>query len=282
MNNLKTAVLLAAISGLLIAVGGAIGGAGGAITFALIAAAMNFGSYWFSADIVLRTSGAHELQREQDPQLFALIEDVAQRAGVPMPRVYAIDSPQPNAFATGRSPSHAAVAVTTGIRALLTERELVGVLGHELAHVKNRDILTSSIVATIASAISMIAWMSMFFGGRGDNRNPLVGLVTMLIAPIAAMLIQLGISRAREYQADRDGARTVGDPEALASALAKLEQGAQRIPMDVPQSTAHMFIVNPLAALSGRGLGGLFATHPPIAERIERLRSMRATAPTLD
>ncbi|MSQ36662.1 MAG: protease HtpX [Dehalococcoidia bacterium] len=280
MNNLKTVVLLAAISGLLIAVGGAIGGAGGAITFAVIAAAMNFGSYWFSADIVLRTSGAHELQREQDPQLFALIEDVAQRAGVPMPRVYAIDSQQPNAFATGRSPTRAAVAVTTGIRQLLTERELVGVLGHELAHVKNRDILTSSIVATIASAISMIAWMSMFFGGRGENRNPLAGLVTMLVAPIAATLIQLGISRAREYQADRDGARTVGDPEALASALAKLEQGAQRIPMDVPQSTAHLFIVNPLASLSGRGLGGLFATHPPIAERIERLRTMRATATT--
>ena len=155
-------------------------------------------------------------------------------------------------------------------------------LGHELAHVKNRDILTSSIVATIASAISMIAWMSMFFGGRGENRNPLVGLVTVLVAPIAATLIQLGISRAREYQADRDGARTVGDPEALASALAKLEQSAQRIPMEVPQSTAHLFIVNPLAALSGHGLAGLFSTHPPAAERIERLRAMCATVSARD
>ncbi|MSQ42556.1 MAG: protease HtpX [Dehalococcoidia bacterium] len=237
---------------------------------------MNFGSYWLSADIVLRASGAHELQRDQDPQLFALIEDVAHRAGLPMPRVYTIDSPQPNAFATGRSPKHAAVAVTTGIRQLLTERELIGVLGHEFAHVKNRDILTSSIVATIASAISMIAWMSMWFGGgRGENRNPIAGLAAMIVAPLAATLIQLGISRAREYQADRDGARTVGDPKALASALAKLEQGAKRITMAVPQATAHLYIVNPLAALSGRGLGGLFWTHPPTAERIERLHAMR-------
>jgi heat shock protein HtpX len=276
MNNLRTAVLLAAISGLLIAVGGAVGGAGGALTFAVIAGAMNFASYWFSADIVLRSSGAHEIAREQDPQLFALVEDVARRAGMPMPRVYIMDSPQPNAFATGRNPQHAAVAVTTGIRRLLTERELVGVLGHEMAHVKNRDILTSSIVATIASAISMIAWMSMWFGGRGDNRNPLAGLLTLLVAPLAAALIQAGISRAREYEADHDGARTVGDPEALASALAKLERGAQQIPMDVHESTAHLYIVNPLAALSGRGLAGLFSTHPPIADRIERLRAMRA------
>ena len=270
MNNLKTVVLLAAISGLLIAVGGAIGGLGGAIAFAVIAGAMNFASYWFSADIVLRTSHAKEIQREQDPKLFDMIQDVAQRADMPMPRVYIMDSPQPNAFATGRSPKHAAVAVTTGIRQLLTDRELVGVLGHEISHVKNRDILTSSIVATIASAISMIAFMSMFFGGR-DNRNPLTGLIVMLVAPIAATLIQLGISRAREYQADVDGAKTVGDPEALASALAKLEMGAQRAPMDVPASTAHLFIVNPL---SGGGVSRLFSTHPPIEKRIERLRSM--------
>lgn len=271
MNNVKTVVLLAAISGLLIAVGGAIGGLSGAITFAVIAGVMNFASYWFSADIVLRTSGAKEIQRQQDPKLFDMIQDVAMRAEMPMPRVYIMDSPQPNAFATGRSPKHAAVAVTTGIRQLLTDRELFGVLGHEMAHVKNRDILTSSVVATVASAISMIAWMGMFFGGR-DNRNPLVGLIVVLIAPIAATIIQLAISRAREYQADVDGAKTVGDPEALASALAKLHMGAQRVPMDVPASTAHLFIVNPLR---GGGVAGLFSTHPPLEKRIERLRAMQ-------
>jgi heat shock protein HtpX len=269
MQNLKTVVLLAAISGLLIAIGGAVGGASGAIVFAVIAAAMNFASYWFSADIVLRTAHAREIERSEDPELFRLIEQVAADAGMPMPRVYSIDSPQPNAFATGRSPSHAAVAVTSGIRALLTPRELRGVLGHEMAHVKNRDILTSSIVATIASAISMLAWMSLWFGGRRDGAT---GLVAALIAPIAASLIQLGISRSREYQADSDGARIVQDPDALASALAKLESGARRVPMQVPEATAHLFIVNPL---SGRQAAGLFATHPPIEQRIERLRRMR-------
>ncbi len=276
MNNLKTVVLLAAMSGLLIAVGGLIGGLSGALTFLLISVAMNFASYWFSAAIVLRTSGAQEVTREQDPRLFEMVAQVAERAGMPMPRVYVIDSPQPNAFATGRSPQHAAVAVTTGIRSLLTERELLGVLGHEMAHVSNRDILTSSVVAMIASAISTLSWMAMWFGGSRDERgNPLAGLLAMIIAPIAATVIQLAISRTREYQADRDGARTMGDPEALASALAKLEMGANRIPMAVPQSTAHLYIVNPLAALSGRGMAGLFSTHPPIEERIARLRAMR-------
>jgi heat shock protein HtpX len=275
MNNLKTVILLAAISGLLIAVGGALGGARGALIFGLFSGAMNFFSYWFSADIVLRTSGAHEIARENDPALFDMIADVAQRSGLPMPRVYAIDSAQPNAFATGRDPQHAAVAVTTGIRSMLTERELFGVLGHEMAHVKNRDILTSSVVATIASAISTISWMAMWFGGGSrDERggNPLAGLLAIIVAPIAATLIQLGISRAREYQADADGARVVGDPEALASALAKMQMGAQRIPLAVPESTAHLYIVNPL---SGRQMAGLFSTHPPIEERIERLRRMR-------
>ena len=268
MQHLKTVVLLAAISGLLIAIGGAIGGSGGVVVFALIAAVMNFGSYWFSADIVLRTAHAKEIERSADPDLFRLIEQVASDAGMPMPRVYVIDSPQPNAFATGRSPRHAAVAVTTGIRALLTPRELRGVLGHEMAHVKNRDILTSSIVATIASAISMVAWMSLWFGGRRENGT---GLIAALLAPLAATLIQLGVSRSREYQADADGARIVHDPEALASALAKLESGARRTPMDVPASTAHLFIVNPFSA---RGAAGLFATHPPVEQRIERLLQM--------
>ncbi len=277
MNNFKTVLLLATISGLLIAVGGMLGGARGALLFMVLSVAMNFASYWFSAAIVLRTSGAHEVSREQEPHLFGLVAEVAQRAGMPMPRVYIIDSPQPNAFATGRNPAHAAVAVTSGIRSLLTDRELLGVLSHEMAHVSNRDILTSSVVATIASAISTLSWMAMWFGGSREERgNPLAGLLAMIVAPIAATLIQLAISRTREYQADRDGARTMGDPEALASALAKLELGAERIPMAVPQSTAHLYIVNPLAALSGRGMAGLFSTHPPVEERIARLRAMRA------
>ncbi len=274
MNNLKTAVLLAALSGLLIAVGGAVGGVNGAITFFVISLVMNFASYWFSADIVLRTAGAHEISAQQDPPLFNLIGEVAQAAGMPMPRVYVMESPQPNAFATGRNPEHAAVAVTTGIRALLTERELRGVLGHEMAHVKNRDILTSSVVASIASAISMLGWSAMWFGGRNREGGGAATLIAVIVAPIAASLIQLGISRSREYQADRDGARVVGDPEALASALAKLEMGAQRIPMAVPESTAHLYIVNPLTA---EGLSGLFSTHPPIRERIARLHQMAAT-----
>jgi heat shock protein HtpX len=269
MQNLKTVVLLAAISGLLIAIGGAIGGLSGIVVFAILAAVMNGASYWFSADIVLRSSRAVEIERIQDPALFELIGDVARDAGMPMPRVYVINSPQPNAFATGRNPQHAAVAVTSGIRALLSGRELRGVLGHELAHVRNRDILTSSVVATIASAISMVAYMSLWFGGRRNNGT---GLLAALLAPIAATIIQLGISRAREYQADSDGARIVHDPEALASALAKLEGGARRIPMPVPEATAHLYIVNPFA---GRKVAGLFSTHPPIEERIERLRRMQ-------
>jgi heat shock protein HtpX len=242
------------------------------MAFFVISLLMNLGSYWFSADLVLRTSRANEITRDQDPPLFDLVERVATEAGMPMPRVYIMDSPQPNAFATGRSPKHAAVAVTTGIRALLTERELRGVLGHEMAHVKNRDILTSSIVASIASAISMIGWMALWFG-RGREGGGIGALVAVLIAPIAATLIQLGISRSREYQADLDGARTVGDPEALASALAKLEMGARRVQMPVPESTAHLFIVNPLRG----GVAGLFATHPPTEERVRRLRNMSSS-----
>jgi heat shock protein HtpX len=276
MNNLRTVLLLAALSGLLIAVGGMLGGSRGVVMFTILAAVMNIGSYWFSADLVLRTSGAHEIDRAADPRLFELIEEVAGRARMPMPRVYVIESAQPNAFATGRNPEHAAVAVTSGIRTLLTDRELVGVLGHEMAHVKNRDILTSSIVATIASAISSMAWFAMWFGGgSGNDRRSgglLGGLIAWFVAPTAAAMIQFAISRSREYQADADGARTVGDPEALASALAKLQMGVQRVPMNVSRSTAHLFIVNPF---SGRNVAGLFSTHPPTQERIARLRAMR-------
>ncbi|MDA0270356.1 MAG: M48 family metalloprotease [Chloroflexi bacterium] len=272
MNNLKTVVLLAAISGLLVAVGGAMGGASGALLFLFIAAAMNFGSYWFSADIVLRGARAREIQRDQDPALFDMVAEVAGRAEMPMPRVYVMDSMQPNAFATGRSPKHAAVAVTTGIRQMLSERELRAVMGHELAHVKNRDILTSSVVATIASAISALAWMGMFFGGR--NNNGAGNLLAVIIAPIAATLIQLGISRSREFQADADGARIVDDPEGLAAALQKIEMGARRVPMAVSNSTAHLFIINPFAALKG---AQLMSTHPPTEERVARLARMNRT-----
>jgi heat shock protein HtpX len=274
MNNLKTVVLLAAISGLLIAVGGAMGGATGALLFMGIAAAMNFGSYWFSADIVLRSAHAEEITREQDPALFDMVADIAQRAGMPMPRVYAMASMQPNAFATGRNPQHAAVAVTAGIRQMLSERELRAVLGHELAHVKNRDILTSSVVATIASAISTLAWMGMFFGGNRDNGNGGGGILAVIIAPIAATLIQLGISRSREFQADADGARIVNDPEALGAALLKIEMGARRVPMEVSNSTAHLFIINPFAGMKG---ANLLSTHPPTEERVARLARMSRT-----
>jgi heat shock protein HtpX len=271
MQNLKTVVLLATLSGLLIAVGGMLGGSGGVIIAFVVALAMNFGSYWFSADIVLKMSRAKEIRRENDPQLFAMVEEVARLAEMPMPRVYIMDMDQPNAFATGRSPKHAAVAVTTGIRRLLTDRELRGVLGHEMAHVKNRDILTSSIVATIASAISLVGWFALFAG----HRNVIAGLVAFLVAPLAATLIQAGISRSREHQADHDGAQIVNDPEALASALRKLEMGARRQPAEVPESTAHMFIVNPLAGLH---TSSLFRSHPPTEERVaglERLSGRR-------
>ncbi|MEX1021623.1 MAG: M48 family metalloprotease [Dehalococcoidia bacterium] len=267
MNNVKTVVLLAGLSGLLIAIGGMIGGMGGVVLFGGIALAMNAGSYWFSADIVLRTTGAKEIERAQDPRLFEIVEELAGRARMPMPRVYAIDSMQPNAFATGRSPKHAAVAVTAGIRQLLSERELRAVLGHELAHVKNRDILTSSIVATIASAISMIAFAGVWFGG-GDRRDGIGSLLALIVAPIAAMLIQAGVSRAREFEADADGADIAQDPEALASALQRIEMGARRIPMQVPESTAHLFIANPFAGRRGMNL---MSTHPPTEERIARL-----------
>ncbi len=272
MNNLKTAVLLAAISGLLIAVGGLLMGPAGVVIFTVLAVAMNAGSFWFSADLVLKMSKAREIERSEDPRLFSIVEHVAERAGMPAPRVYVIDSPQPNAFATGRSPAHAAIAVTTGIRSLLTERELRGVLGHELAHVRNRDILTSSIGATVASAISMIGWFGLFFGGGRRSGGGMLALVAVILAPVAAAVIQMAISRAREYEADRDGARYVQDPEALASALSKLELGARRMPVEVAESTAHLYIVNPLR---GGGMAGLFKTHPPIEERVRRLRAMR-------
>jgi heat shock protein HtpX len=277
MNTLRTTFLLALLTGLLVAVGYLIGGAGGAVIFLIIAGAMNFFAYWFSDKLALRMAGAHEITEEQDPHLFSMVREVAELSKMPMPKVFVVETDSPNAFATGRNPSHAVVAVTTGIRKILTDRELRGVLGHEMGHVKNRDILTSSIVATMAGAIQLIAQVLMFsaiFGGR-DNRNPLLTLIAVLIAPIAATLIQLGISRTREYAADKTGAEVTGDPEALASALAKLQRGVEYRPMQetpTQEAVSALYIVKPFKG--GGGMAGLFSTHPPLEDRIDRLMKM--------
>lgn len=282
MNFLKTTVLLAVLTGILVVIGGYIGGAAGAIVFLVIAAVMNMGAYWFSDKLALKMAGAHEVTEQEDPQLHAIVREVAQLSKMPMPRVYVVNTDTPNAFATGRNPEHAVVAVTTGIRRILTDRELRGVLGHEMGHVRNRDILTSSIVATIAGAISMLANVLMFssmFGGFGggnrDERNPIMMLAIAMLAPLAATLIQLGISRQREYAADKTGAHVTGDPEALASALEKLQRGVSFAPMEPTpnqQAVSALYIVHPFA---NGGVSNLFSTHPPLEERIARLRSMR-------
>jgi heat shock protein HtpX len=264
-------------------IGNMLGGGQGAIIALLIAGGINFFSYWFSDKIVLKMYRGQEVTAQDDPELYGLVQDLAQRAGLPMPKVYLLPQDMPNAFATGRNPEHAAVAVTDGIRRILTKRELAGVLGHELSHVKNRDILVSTIAATLAGAISYLAQMAqwaMIFGGNRDRDDEggsnIFGLIVMMIvAPIAAMLIQMAVSRSREYGADEGGAKVTGDPLALASALRKLHMGAQNIPLHVnnatANATAHMFIVNPL---SGHGLASLFSTHPPMEERIARLEAM--------
>jgi heat shock protein HtpX len=278
MNALKTTVLLASITGLFLAIGFFIGGPTGLIVAFVFAGLMNFFAYWSSDKLALRMAGAREVSMDEAPRLHSMVEEVASQAGMPKPRVYIVENATPNAFATGRNPQHSAVAVTTGIMNLLNERELRGVLGHELGHVRNRDILTSSIVATLAGAISMLAWMSMWFGmGRRDRDNPYAGLIALaafLLAPIAAALIQAGVSRTREFQADATGAEVTHDPEALASALEKLQSGVQQRPMEptpMAQSTAHLYIVNPFR---GAGIVNLFSTHPKIEERVRRLRQM--------
>ena len=280
-NTLKTALLLSLLTMLLIFMGGAIGGQGGMIVAFLMAAVMNFGSYWFSDKIVLRMYNAQEITREVHPSFYGMVERLAGRAGLPMPKVYIIPDDSPNAFATGRNPEHAAVAATDGILRVLTMDELEGVMAHELAHVKNRDILISSIAATFAGAISMLGnmlqWGAMFGAGRSDDEDSggggLIGSLAMaIIAPIAAMLIQMAVSRSREYLADASGAQICGRPLALAGALRKLHNASQSIPMlDARPATAHMFIVNPL---TGGGMMSLFSTHPPMEERIARLESM--------
>jgi heat shock protein HtpX len=276
MNTLRTTFLLALLTGLLVAVGYAIGGPGGSVIFLVIAGVMNFIAYWFSDRLALRMAGARQISEHDDPHLFAMVREVADLARMPMPKVYVIETDSPNAFATGRNPKNAVVAVTTGIRRILTDRELRGVIGHEMGHVRNRDILTSSIVATIAGAIQMIAQVLMFSAlfGRRDQQNPLIMLLVILIAPIAATLIQLGISRTREYAADRTGAEVTGDPEALASALEKLHRGVAYRPMQptpAQEAVSALYIVHPFK--SG-GMANLFSTHPPMEERIRRLRNM--------
>jgi len=279
MNALKTTVQLAAITGLFIGIGYLLGGLGGMFIAFGLAAAMNFFAYWSSDKLALRMAGAKEASLSDQPRLHSIVEEVAAQAGLPKPKVYIVQSDTPNAFATGRSPKHAAIAVTTGIMGLLDERELRGVLGHELGHVKNRDILTSSIVATLAGAISMLAWMSLWFRNSRSAYGGLISLAAFLLAPLAAALIQAGISRTREYQADRTGAEVTHDPEALASALEKLHQGVANRPMEatpMAESTAHLYIVHPFA---GGGIGRLFSTHPPMEDRVRRLRDMAYRRP---
>ena len=281
MNTMKTAVLMAGLMALLVAIG-SLWGRGGMMLFFVIGLVMNLVSYWFSDKIVLKMYGAREVNENEAPVLYGVTRQLAERANMPMPKVYLSPSDGLNAFATGRNPKHAAVAAPEGIVRLLDRRELTGVMAHELSHINNRDILIGTIAAAIAGAIGMIAnvaqWGMIFggFGGRRDDDRDgggLGALVMIIVAPIAAMLIQMAISRSREYQADASGARLSGDPMALASALRKLHMGAQRIPMEASPATAHMFIVNPLR---GGGITSLFSTHPPMEERIARLEAMRA------
>ena len=278
MNNIKTLVLLMTLTLILVWAGGAMGGKQGMTIALIFALAMNFFAYWFSDKIVLKMYRAREVRESEAPDLYNIVRMLSQKAEMPMPRVYMIDEEQPNAFATGRNPKHAAVAVTTGIMRILSREELQGVIGHELAHVRNRDILISTIAATIAGAISYLAqmaqWAMIFGGNRGDDEeggSPVAAFVMMIVGPIAAMIVQMAISRSREYAADKGGAEIAGNPRYLAGALRKLHTASQKIHMDANPSTSHMFIVNPL---SGGGILKLFSTHPPIEERIARLEFM--------
>ncbi len=276
-NLMKTAILMAAITALFMAVGAFLGGQTGMMLALIVALGMNFFSYWFSDQMVLKMYDAQEVDETSAPHFYRMVRELAQRAELPMPRVYIINEAAPNAFATGRDPEHAAVAATTGILEVLSERELRGVMAHELAHVKHRDILISTISATLAGAISMLANVAVFFGGRdeeGKPVNPIAGLLVMILAPLAASLIQMAISRAREFEADRGGAEICGDPRALASALDKIHRYALGIPFDTTErhpETAQMMILNPLSA---EGLKGLFSTHPATEERIARLLAL--------
>jgi len=271
--TLRTTILMASLSGLLVVIGFLLGGAQTAGLFLFIALAINFFSYFFSDKMALAMSGAKPVSQSEAPKLYTAVEELTTRAGLPMPRLYVIPQDQPNAFATGRNPSHSAVACTRGILNLLSEDELRGVLAHELTHIRNRDILIQSVASAIGAAITYIAYMLLWFGD--DNNSPLaiVGqLATFILAPIAATIIQMAISRQREYAADAGGAEICGNPESLASALLRLEQGAAATPMQVNQAAEPLYIVKPFSA---KGMAGLFSTHPPIEERVKRLRQMR-------
>lgn len=278
-NTIKTTLLLGLLTGLILGFGNYLGGSQGLVIAFVFAALMNFGAFWFSDKIVLRMYRARPVTESEAPELYSIVHNLATRAGIPMPKLYIIPDPSPNAFATGRSPSHAAVAATEGILRLLRREELEGVLAHELAHVKNRDTLISTLAATLAGVVMMLAnmlrWAAIFGGVQRDSERDgggLIGLLVMtIVAPLAAVLIQLAISRSREFQADATGARICRNPFGLASALEKLAYGSERVPMNASPQTAHLFIVNPL---SGSAVAKLFSTHPPLEERIKRLRSM--------
>ena len=280
MNTAKTFFLMMVLTGILLLVGAIFGGIPGLVIALVFALLMNFGAYWFSDRIALGMTHSRPVTENEDPELFSIVREQASLAELPMPKVYEIESDSPNAFATGRSPQHAAVAVTTGIRRILTRQELGAVLAHEMAHVGNRDTLIMGFVATLAGAISMLAMLAQFsaifggFGGRGRDGGSIIGLlVVAIVMPIAAVLVRSAVSRTREFQADATGAHTSGDPLALASALQKLERGAEARPLKVAEGASHLFIVNPLR---GASMGNLFSTHPPIAERVRRLTEMQA------
>ena len=274
-NWFRTGLLMAAIMALFGVVGAVLGGGQGMVVALFLGLGMNLWAYWFSDSMVLKLYRAREVDASSAPQLVQIVSELTQRAGLPMPRVYLIDETQPNAFATGRNPEHAAIAATSGILQLLSGRELRAVLAHELSHVKHRDILTSTITASIAGAISTLAHFGMFFGGRdSDRRNPVLAILVLILAPIAAMLIQLAISRGREYEADRGGAELSDDPRALADALVKIDRYAKGLPLEAAEehpATAHLMIINPL---HGGGLSSLFSTHPPTEERVARLLAL--------
>jgi heat shock protein HtpX len=276
-NNLKTFMLLAGLTAAVLLLGLGVGNSRGLIIAALFVVAMNVGSYWFSDKIALKMNRAKPVSQQEAPQLYSIVAHLAQRAGLPMPQLYITPDMQPNAFATGRDPKHAAVAVTQGILQILSPTELEGVLAHEMSHIKHRDILISSVTATLAGVLSFLPRVLWLFGGR-DSSIGMVGRMAMwILAPIAAMMIQMMVSRSREFEADREGARLCGRPVALADALRRLESGAQNIPMQANQATAHMYIINPLRA---DGLKKLFSSHPPTAERVARLEAM-ANNPSL-
>jgi heat shock protein HtpX len=272
-NTLKVGILLVALTALLVWIGSLVGGATGAILGFSLAVLMNFGTFWFSDKLVLAMTGARPVSPAEAPGLHEMVGRLAQRAGIPKPRVFVVDDPSPNAFATGRSPAHGVVAVNTGLLANLSEEEVEGVVAHELAHIRHRDTLTMAVVATIAGAIMIISRFALFFGGDEDGHNPLLMLALVILGPLAAIMIQLGVSRAREYEADRLGAQIAGTPRGLASALGKLDALSQQIPSHTPPAAAHLCIVNPLR---GGGIAGLFSTHPPVQERIRRLLARTA------